>query len=182
MTGSTKLPPGTEIFQSLKMPRNPSVPLIRAKSQVGFRQLDQPHFFLLNLWVVMETGEGCSLMMTSWLKECATSGCMAKRKGTIIPFWESMVALTHCKLRSFWKKLEIFDDEILRRQKVAQAYGDGIRNSSVTLPRVGPGNTSVFAQYTILSSNRDALAASLKEARNSFRELLRGTTSFAACL
>ncbi|MEO1831476.1 MAG: DegT/DnrJ/EryC1/StrS family aminotransferase [Akkermansiaceae bacterium] len=62
------------------------------------------------------------------------------------------------------EKLEIFDDEILRRQKVAQAYGDGIRNSSVTLPRVGPGNTSVFAQYTILSSNRDALAASLKEA------------------
>ena len=47
---------------------------------------------------------------------------------------------------------------------MAQAYGDGIRNSSVTLPKVGPGNTSVFAQYTILSSNRDALSASLKEA------------------
>ena len=62
------------------------------------------------------------------------------------------------------EKLEIFDDEILRRQKVAQAYGDGIRNSSVTLPMVGPCNTSVFAQYTILSSNRDVLAASLKKA------------------
>lgn len=62
------------------------------------------------------------------------------------------------------EKLEIFDDEILRRQKVAQAYGDGIRNSSVTLPMVGPSNTSVFAQYTILSSNRDVLAASLKKA------------------
>ena len=62
------------------------------------------------------------------------------------------------------EKLEIFDDEILRRQEVAQAYGDGIRNSSVTLPRVGPSNTSVFAQYTILSSNRDVLAASLKKA------------------
>ena len=62
------------------------------------------------------------------------------------------------------EKLEIFDDEILRRQKVAQAYGDGIKNSSVTLPKVGPGNTSVFAQYTILSSNRDVLAASLKKA------------------
>ena len=62
------------------------------------------------------------------------------------------------------EKLEIFDDEILRRQKVAQAYGDGIRNSPVTLPMVGPSNTSVFAQYTILSSNRDVLAASLKKA------------------
>ena len=29
---------------------------------------------------------------------------------------------------------------------------------------VGPSNTSVFAQYTILSSNRDVLAASLKKA------------------
>ena len=62
------------------------------------------------------------------------------------------------------EKLEIFDDEILRRQEVAQAYGDGIRNSSVTLPMVGSSNTSVFAQYTILSSNRDVLAASLKKA------------------
>ena len=62
------------------------------------------------------------------------------------------------------EKIEIFDDEILRRQEVAQAYGDGIRNSSVTLPMVGPSNTSVFAQYTILSSNRDVLAASLKKA------------------
>ena len=62
------------------------------------------------------------------------------------------------------EKLEIFDDEILRRQEVAQAYGDGIRNSSVKLPMVGPSNTSVFAQYTILSSNRDVLAASLKKA------------------
>lgn len=62
------------------------------------------------------------------------------------------------------EKLEIFDDEILRRQEVAQAYGDGIRNSSITLPMVGPSNTSVFAQYTILSSNRDVLAASLKKA------------------
>jgi UDP-2-acetamido-2-deoxy-ribo-hexuluronate aminotransferase len=62
------------------------------------------------------------------------------------------------------EKLEIFDDEILRRQEVAQAYGDGIKNSSVTLPMVGPSNTSVFAQYTILSSNRDVLAASLKKA------------------
>lgn len=62
------------------------------------------------------------------------------------------------------EKLEIFDDEILRRQEVAQAYGDGIRNSSIALPMVGPSNTSVFAQYTILSSNRDVLAASLKKA------------------
>lgn len=62
------------------------------------------------------------------------------------------------------EKIEIFDDEILKRQEVARAYGEGIRNSSVELPKVGHGNTSVYAQYTILSSERDVLAASLKEA------------------
>jgi UDP-2-acetamido-2-deoxy-ribo-hexuluronate aminotransferase len=62
------------------------------------------------------------------------------------------------------EKIEIFDDEIVKRQKVAEAYERGIRNSSVKLPMVGSANTSVFAQYTILSSERDALAISLKEA------------------
>lgn len=62
------------------------------------------------------------------------------------------------------EKIEIFDDEIVKRQKVAEAYERGIRNSSVKLPTVGSANTSVFAQYTILSSERDALAISLKEA------------------
>ena len=62
------------------------------------------------------------------------------------------------------EKIEIFDDEIRKRQEVAEAYGKGIRNSSVTLPVVGQDNTSVYAQYTILSPERDALSESLNRA------------------
>ena len=60
------------------------------------------------------------------------------------------------------EKIEIFDDEINKRQAVAQAYGSEIENSAVTLPEIDEGNTSVFAQYTILSPNRDMLSERLK--------------------
>ncbi len=61
------------------------------------------------------------------------------------------------------EKIEIFDAEIEKRQEVAAAYGAGIKNSVVDLPQLGEGNTSVYAQYTILSSERDALSDSLRE-------------------
>ena len=61
------------------------------------------------------------------------------------------------------EKIEIFDAEIEKRQEVAAAYGAGIKNSAVDLPQLGEGNTSVYAQYTILSSERDALSDSLRE-------------------
>ena len=60
------------------------------------------------------------------------------------------------------EKIEIFDDEIKKRQQVAAAYGAGMKNDAVSLPKVGEGNTSVYAQYTILSPERDELSASLK--------------------
>ena len=62
------------------------------------------------------------------------------------------------------EKIEIFDDEIQKRQQVAAAYAAGFTNPSVTPPQVGVGNTSVYAQYTILSEDRDELAIALKEA------------------
>lgn len=62
------------------------------------------------------------------------------------------------------EKIEIFDDEIKRRQEVAAAYGAGMKNDLVSLPQVGEGNTSVYAQYTILSSEREALSAALEGA------------------
>lgn len=61
------------------------------------------------------------------------------------------------------EKIEIFDAEIEKRQEVAAAYRAGIKNSAVDLPQLGEGNTSVYAQYTILSSERDALSDSLRE-------------------
>ncbi|MFT4176290.1 MAG: DegT/DnrJ/EryC1/StrS family aminotransferase [Luteolibacter sp.] len=62
-------------------------------------------------------------------------------------------------------KLDIFDSEIVKRQQVAARYSESLKNSSlnVTVPRVANGNTSVWAQYTILSPERDAFAQRLKD-------------------
>jgi UDP-2-acetamido-2-deoxy-ribo-hexuluronate aminotransferase len=63
-------------------------------------------------------------------------------------------------------KLDIFDDEIEKRQAVAATYSEHLtlNTSNLTLPHVSAGNTSVYAQYTILSPKRDALQAALKQA------------------
>ncbi|MDB4616437.1 DegT/DnrJ/EryC1/StrS family aminotransferase [Akkermansiaceae bacterium] len=63
-------------------------------------------------------------------------------------------------------KLPIFDDEIAKRQHVAEAYGSSLSGSSAVgaglqLPSVSDGNTSVWAQYTMLSPDRDALREKL---------------------
>jgi UDP-2-acetamido-2-deoxy-ribo-hexuluronate aminotransferase len=62
-------------------------------------------------------------------------------------------------------KLDIFDDEIEKRQQVAERYTASLRKGAldVTTPVVGEGNTSVWAQYTILSPDRDAFSARLAE-------------------
>ncbi|MDT1047291.1 DegT/DnrJ/EryC1/StrS family aminotransferase, partial [Pseudomonas aeruginosa] len=62
------------------------------------------------------------------------------------------------------EKLKIFDDEIAARNKVADRYARGLSNG-VTVPRLSPGNTSVWAQYTIRlpeGTDRDGFAAALK--------------------
>ncbi|MGB3867530.1 MAG: DegT/DnrJ/EryC1/StrS family aminotransferase [Xanthobacteraceae bacterium] len=61
------------------------------------------------------------------------------------------------------QKLTIFEDEIAARNAVATRYAEGLGNA-VIVPRVAPGNTSVWAQYTIRLPNggRDAFAAALK--------------------
>ena len=61
-------------------------------------------------------------------------------------------------------KLELFDDEIAKRQLVASTYNERLKDSGLMLPDVGAGNTSVYAQYTILSENRDTLQTSLSDA------------------
>ncbi|MEW9624784.1 DegT/DnrJ/EryC1/StrS family aminotransferase [Rhodanobacter geophilus] len=62
-------------------------------------------------------------------------------------------------------KLEIFEDEIERRQRVAARYGALLAGAgSATLPHVEPHNTSVYAQYTICVDDRDSVQARLKDA------------------
>lgn len=61
-------------------------------------------------------------------------------------------------------KLEIFDEEVALRQAVAAGYAARLAGAVLTLPRVAEGNTSVYAQYTVLSDGRDALQAKLSAA------------------
>lgn len=61
------------------------------------------------------------------------------------------------------EKLEIFDDEVKKRQQVAAVYNESIsqKTDKVVLPRLAEGNTSVYAQYTVLTENPEAVQASL---------------------
>jgi dTDP-4-amino-4,6-dideoxygalactose transaminase len=62
------------------------------------------------------------------------------------------------------EKLKIFEDEIAARNRVAERYSRALGNV-VTVPRLAPGCTSVWAQYTIRlpkGVDRDGFAAALK--------------------
>ena len=59
------------------------------------------------------------------------------------------------------QKLVIFDDEIRRRQVVAKRYRDRL-DDLVTVPRAKEPVESAWAQYTIRSDKRDAIAAHLR--------------------
>jgi len=62
------------------------------------------------------------------------------------------------------QKLKIFPEEIEARQKVARLYTDSLSQfDKLTTPSVPEGYSSVWAQYSILSSNREAIQDSLKQ-------------------
>jgi UDP-2-acetamido-2-deoxy-ribo-hexuluronate aminotransferase len=89
-------------------------------------------------------------------------------------------------------KLDVFDEEVAARQRVADRYAAAL-NGDVRLPVVLPGNTSVFAQYTIEVESRDWFIAALKSdgvptavhypiplnLQPAFAELRQGPGSFA---
>lgn len=60
-------------------------------------------------------------------------------------------------------KLGRFDWEVARREEVGGRYSERIAAScpGVVTPVVSPGNTSVYAQYTIQVEQRDAVAAAI---------------------
>jgi UDP-2-acetamido-2-deoxy-ribo-hexuluronate aminotransferase len=60
-------------------------------------------------------------------------------------------------------KLDIFDQEIADRQRVAQRYSDAL-GKLVEVPYVAPQCTSVWAQYSVLSDHRGELQEKLKAA------------------
>jgi UDP-2-acetamido-2-deoxy-ribo-hexuluronate aminotransferase len=61
------------------------------------------------------------------------------------------------------QKLRLFPAEIPARQKRADRYNEGLA-SVAEVPRLVPGATSVWAQYTIITEDRDALAKACREA------------------
>jgi len=61
-------------------------------------------------------------------------------------------------------KLEILDDEITHRNQVADRYAALLNDADVVTPTVADHNVSVWAQYTILSQDRNALQEKLKAA------------------
>ena len=59
-------------------------------------------------------------------------------------------------------KLEIFDWEIKERNRIAKIYTEELR-SSFQIPEIPNDSTSVWAQYTLQSSNRDEVIGFLKD-------------------
>lgn len=60
-------------------------------------------------------------------------------------------------------KLEIFPDELLKREKIAQIYTETFqRGGAVVTPTVETWNTSAWAQYTIQVDNRASVQDALK--------------------
>ena len=60
--------------------------------------------------------------------------------------------------------LEVFSDEVVKRQNLGQAYSEGLAKiEGLETPRIGEHNTSVYAQYTILSEQREDIQQFLKE-------------------
>ncbi|MEN4904778.1 DegT/DnrJ/EryC1/StrS family aminotransferase [Luteimonas sp. TWI1416] len=61
-------------------------------------------------------------------------------------------------------KLDILEDEIAARQRVAAGYARMLAGSQVQAPHVEPHNTSAWAQYTVRVQDRDATQARLHAA------------------
>lgn len=61
-------------------------------------------------------------------------------------------------------KLDVFDDELAARDRVAALYGDALQAAGIAAPYVPQHNRSAWAQYTVRVQDRDAVAARLKDA------------------
>ena len=62
------------------------------------------------------------------------------------------------------EKLAIFPDEIVARQRVADAYNAAFAETGLITPTVLSGGTSVWAQYTLQSEDRDGVVKRIKDA------------------
>jgi UDP-2-acetamido-2-deoxy-ribo-hexuluronate aminotransferase len=61
-------------------------------------------------------------------------------------------------------KLDHFEEEVAKREEVGARYLELLKDKSVDLPIVKEDRTSVFAQFTVRTANREALTAQLNTA------------------
>ena len=59
-------------------------------------------------------------------------------------------------------KLEVFEDEIARRQRVADRYAELLAGARCELPHPSKFGRSVYAQYTVLVDDRDSVREALR--------------------
>ena len=60
--------------------------------------------------------------------------------------------------------LEVFPDEVEKRENLGQTYSERLAHlEGLETPMIGEHNTSVYAQYTILSEHREQIQQTLKE-------------------
>jgi len=60
--------------------------------------------------------------------------------------------------------LEVFPDDVQKRENIGKTYSAGLANiEGLETPSIGAHNTSVYAQYTILSEQREKIQNTLKE-------------------
>ena len=60
-------------------------------------------------------------------------------------------------------KLPIFDDEVAARARIGARYSQLLADANCVTPWIAPGNTSVYAQYTLQVSDREAVVKALHE-------------------
>lgn len=60
-------------------------------------------------------------------------------------------------------KLEVFEDELVRRREVAEQYDRALAETSLVRPERFASKISAWAQYTVLLNDRDKVAADLKQ-------------------
>lgn len=60
-------------------------------------------------------------------------------------------------------KLKHFEDEVKKREEIGAKYIELLQNKKLKTPTIKEGRTSVYAQFTVQSENRDALIKHLND-------------------
>jgi UDP-2-acetamido-2-deoxy-ribo-hexuluronate aminotransferase len=61
-------------------------------------------------------------------------------------------------------KMRVFDDEVNKREKIGKRYTELLKDSNCLIPLVADGCSHVYAQYTIITKNRDKLIKDMHDA------------------